>query len=417
VAVPIDVGKHGDGQGRRLHRCRVGQAVRVPARSQRRERLVNGSVGRCAGLGSLVRVGLEAAGHYHLPLAGGVLPASWELRVLNPGHVAMQRKANGSRGVKTDKIDLTAIADLLLAGKGTIAPPFADPIMTLTGWVAHRRRRSLVRRRTIQQLTTHVDRCFPGLGATMWSVALSKAGRLIISELPTPLGSPVLALLGCGRFAANRDVRMTTPLAEKIVEAARLKPCRSLAQRCPADCWPRPAAPRRCRSPDRPRRHRDRSAPAAHTVRRDDQRTGVGTDSCRALRGCCRRSRTLAQPPPALPSLRPDPSHLRISRPPRDGHISREGSVPLRVALIDLGTGLWHQDPASAAPTERACETGASPAGSSVRHGASSQQDRLRHGPRPTTLGTQPTGPRKPQGPPRGSTASGHGQGGRSTPS
>jgi transposase len=33
----------------------------------------------------------------------------------------------------------------------------------------------------------------------------------------------------------------------------------------------------------------------------------------------------------------------------RDGRISREGSVPLRVALIDLGTGLWHQDPASRA--------------------------------------------------------------------
>lgn len=26
---------------------------------------------------SLVRVGLEAAGHYHLPLAGGVLPVDW----------------------------------------------------------------------------------------------------------------------------------------------------------------------------------------------------------------------------------------------------------------------------------------------------------------------------------------------------
>ncbi|MEO1061298.1 MAG: transposase, partial [Actinomycetota bacterium] len=43
---------------------------------------------------SLVRVGLEAAGHYHLPLAGGVLPEDWELRVLNPGHVSMQRKVN-----------------------------------------------------------------------------------------------------------------------------------------------------------------------------------------------------------------------------------------------------------------------------------------------------------------------------------
>jgi transposase len=31
----------------------------------------------------------------------------------------------------------------------------------------------------------------------------------------------------------------------------------------------------------------------------------------------------------------------------RDGSISREGSVELRRALIDLGIGLWHSDPAS----------------------------------------------------------------------
>ena len=31
----------------------------------------------------------------------------------------------------------------------------------------------------------------------------------------------------------------------------------------------------------------------------------------------------------------------------RDGTISREGSVDLRRALIDLGVGLWHNDPPS----------------------------------------------------------------------
>ena len=30
-----------------------------------------------------------------------------------------------------------------------------------------------------------------------------------------------------------------------------------------------------------------------------------------------------------------------------DGHITREGSVLLRVALVDLGMGLWHTEPAS----------------------------------------------------------------------
>ena len=31
----------------------------------------------------------------------------------------------------------------------------------------------------------------------------------------------------------------------------------------------------------------------------------------------------------------------------RDGGISREGSVELRRALIDLGIGLWHTEPAA----------------------------------------------------------------------
>jgi hypothetical protein len=31
----------------------------------------------------------------------------------------------------------------------------------------------------------------------------------------------------------------------------------------------------------------------------------------------------------------------------RDGSISREGSVTLRRALIDLGVGLWHCEPAA----------------------------------------------------------------------
>ncbi len=46
---------------------------------------------------SLVRVDLEAAGHYHLPLAGGALPAEWELRLLNraSSRTLLARGVNG----------------------------------------------------------------------------------------------------------------------------------------------------------------------------------------------------------------------------------------------------------------------------------------------------------------------------------
>jgi transposase len=65
----------------------------------------------------LVRVGIEAAGHYHRPLTStGVLPADWQVVELNPAHVAIQRRARGQRGVKTDPTDLVAISDLLWPG-------------------------------------------------------------------------------------------------------------------------------------------------------------------------------------------------------------------------------------------------------------------------------------------------------------
>jgi transposase len=348
VAVPIDVGKHSamakaiDFTGAELarpfvfslDRAGVGQFV------ARVRSVLPVSV-------SLVRVGLEAAGHYHLPLAGGVLPAEWELRVLNPGHVSMQRKVSGQRGVKTDRVDLTAIADLLLAGQGTIAPPFADLVVTLAGWAAHRRRRSLLRRRTIQQLTTHVDRCFPGLGRAVWSVVLSQAGRLVITELPDPVRVVRLGPTRLRAFAAKRGVRMTTPMAAKIVEAAR--------QALPV---PGAEVARRLLAADLELLAdietqiivADREVEALVPL------TPFGVLTTTPGWGPVR----VAHYGAAVGDPERWPSHRQLYRAAgltpriyesaghrRDGHITREGSVPLRVALVDLGMGLWHQEPAS----------------------------------------------------------------------
>jgi transposase len=350
VAVPIDVGKHSalasvvDFTGTMLVKPFEFDLDRrgVEVLSARVRAAVPPSV-------SLVRVGLEAAGHYHLPLAGGALPVEWELRLLNPGHVAMQRKANGQRGVKTDRVDLVAITDLLLAGRGVIAPGFADPVMTLAGWVAHRRRRSLLRRRTIQQLTTHVDRCFPGLGRVLWSVALSKSGRLILEELSDPAR---IARLGPARlraFAANRDVRMTRPLADKIVDAAR-------------QALPVPGA-------DVARRLLAADLQLLGDI---DTQIAIADSEIQALLpvtpfGVLRSAPgwgpiRVAAYGAAVRDPERWPSHRQLYRASgltprlyesagrrRDGHITREGSVPLRVALVDLGIGLWHQDPGAKA--------------------------------------------------------------------
>ena len=68
-----------------------------------------------------VKVGIEAAGHYHRPLLGsGVWPSGWEVLELSRARVSEQRRVQGRRRVKTDAIDLEAITELVLAGHGVV---------------------------------------------------------------------------------------------------------------------------------------------------------------------------------------------------------------------------------------------------------------------------------------------------------
>ena len=84
-----------------------------------------------------VRVGVEAAGHYHQPLmTTTVWPTGWELRELNPAHVTEQRRVQGRRRVKTDAIDLEAITELVLAGRGIVVNERALVLGEVTAWGA-----------------------------------------------------------------------------------------------------------------------------------------------------------------------------------------------------------------------------------------------------------------------------------------
>jgi threonine dehydrogenase-like Zn-dependent dehydrogenase len=95
VAVAIDVGKNEfavsvtDAARARLLKPLLGCAMTAPAVHE-----VIVKITRLLPSGAAVKVGIEAAGHYHLPLlAAAVWPAGWELLELNPGHVTEQRKA------------------------------------------------------------------------------------------------------------------------------------------------------------------------------------------------------------------------------------------------------------------------------------------------------------------------------------
>jgi len=351
VAVPVDVGKSTamamvvDFSGRRLaapfefalDRVGVGRfAARV------REVL--------PGEAALVRVGVEACGHYHRPLvASKVLPEAWQLVELNPAWVSAQRRVNGSGRTKTDPIDLVAIADLLLAGRGYEVVVGDEALVELGAWVAHRRRRVEVRSGLKNQLTGQVDRCFPGLGATLSSVLGTKIGRLVVTEFADPQRLAALGVARFRSFAARRDVRVNVALAERLVAAARH------------------ALP----TPDAVVARQVLTADLALLAGLDDQiaevderittlvpATVYGVLTSGPGWGPVRAASYAAGvgDPTRWPSHRQvyraaglNPSQYESAGRRRDSGISREGSVPLRRAILDLGVGLWHQDPAARA--------------------------------------------------------------------
>jgi transposase len=349
VAVAVDVGKSSamamvvDFSGRRLaapfefaldragvERFTVGVRAALPAGT------------------ALVRVGVEACGHYHRPLvASGVLPGDWQVVELNPAWVSAQRRVNGTARTKTDPIDLVAIADLLLAGRGYGVVVGDEALVELTAWVAHRRRRVEVRSGVKNQLTGQVDRCFPGLGACLSSVLGTKVGRLVVAEFADP---DRLAALGVARFrcfAARRDVRVSVAVAERLVGAARralptadavvarqvLTADRALldsldVQIAEVDARIAALVPATVYGVLT-------SGPGWGPVRAAGYAAGVGDPSRWPSHRQVYRAAGL------------NPAQYESAGRRRDGGISREGSVPLRRAILDLGIGLWHQDPAA----------------------------------------------------------------------
>lgn len=351
VAVPVDVGK----SSAMVMACDFTRRTIMPAVEFPLTRA--GVAAMLAGLREalpaevrLVRVGVEAAGHYHQPMiAPGVWPQGWQVVELNPAHVSAQRRVNGSRGVKTDRVDLVAIADLLLAGRG-VPVVFGDaPLLELQAWVAHRRRRVEVRTATKNQLLGQLDRTFPGLGGAIRDVLGSKVGRLVAADFPDPSR---LARLGAERFrgyAARRDVRVTRPVAQRLVAAAR----DALGTAGAAVA---------------------REVLAADLALLEDLDDQIGAAEARITALLPATDYQVLTTTPGWSVIRAagygatlgphtrwasaakiyraaglTPIQYESAGRRRDGRISREGSVHLRRALIELGIGLWQRDPSSRA--------------------------------------------------------------------
>ena len=351
IAVPVDVGKSSamvmacDFTGRVLM-----PAVEFPMTCEGVGQMLARLRGAVPVGAQLVRVGVEAAGHYHRPLTmAGVWPDDWQLVELNPAHVSAQRRVNGQRGVKTDRVDLVAIADLLLAGRGCPVAVCGESLIELSAWVAHRRRRGEVRTATKNQLLTQLDRAFPGLGLALADVLGTKVGRLVAAHFADPAR---LARLGPERFrefAARRGVRVSRPVAARLVQAARV------------------ALPTAEASIARQILHADLAllGDLEAQIAAAEERIaallpgteyhvlttapGWGVTRAASYAAALGPFTRWGSPAKVYRAAGLTPIVYESARRRRDAQISREGSVHLRRALLGLGIGLWQKDPAARA--------------------------------------------------------------------
>lgn len=294
-----------------------------------------------------VRVGVEAAGHYHQPVLGYTWPSGWELVEVNPARVAEQRKIFGRRRVKTDAIDLDALTVLLLAGQGIPVISRSDVCAELSAWSAHRSRRVLTHTATMIQLTTQLDRAFPGVGTVISDLFGTGIGRLVIAEFTDPTHLTKLGTKGLIAFAADHGLRLEHPRAERLVAAA-------------ADALPTPhaALARQVIARDRilladlEAQITVATARIAELIPASPFATlmsvpGWGPARIGNYAGALGDPERWAGPAQIYRASGLVPAQYESAGKRRDGHISREGSVPLRRALIELGFGLRHNEPAA----------------------------------------------------------------------
>jgi transposase len=294
-----------------------------------------------------VKLSVEAAGHYHRPVLDYRWPPDWEILEFNPAHVAEQRRVAGRRRVKTDAIDLEAITELTLAGRGQVITDREILIGELAAWATHRLRRVATRTATKNQLLAQLDRAFPGLTLALPDVLGTKIGRLVAAEFADPARLSALGVSRLIRFAAARDVQLRRPVAERLVAAARdALPTRDavVARRVLAadlellldlnaqvETAEAEMAVLLPRSPFVTLT----SVPGWGAVRVGNYAAALGDPS-----------RWLG-PRQIYRASGLSPTQYESAGKRRDGTISREGSVALRKALIDLGMGLWLTEPAA----------------------------------------------------------------------
>lgn len=310
------------------------------------------------------RVGVEAAGHYHRTVVARVRAAGVEVVELNPAQVKEARAQQLLRRLKSDERDLGAMAELMIRGAGRLPQVRDDAMAAQVAWVAHRRRKVAAHVALSNQIQGHLDLVFPGLGACFDGILSTKAGRVLVRDLADPDRMRRLGVEGLVAFVARRGVQLRRPKAEQLIDTARVALRLPAAERAPlaallaADVVllnaldaeiDRAEAALTSVLPSTPAGVLT-SLPGVGIVRASAYGAGIGEPDRFPNAAAAYRASGLV------------PAEYSSAGRARGGqHISREGSVELRSAIIELGRGLAGHDPDFAAYRRRLRSSGKRP--------------------------------------------------------
>ena len=224
LAVPIDVGKY---SAAALVCDFWGEIVTPPFEFALNERgfqdlavtLARAEAERDA---TWVRVGLEQAGHYHRPLQARLEAHGLDVTLFNPAQVKANRNQDLLRSLKSDASDLAAMAELLIRGKGRRCTGGDDAVLAQAAVASHRSRKVKARTALKNQIQATLDLVFPGLSGCFGSLLDTKLGRVLIDEAMTPERVRRLGPERLRRFCSNRGVVVKRAKARQVVDAAQV---------------------------------------------------------------------------------------------------------------------------------------------------------------------------------------------------
>lgn len=295
-----------------------------------------------------VRVGLEQAGHYHRPLQARLEAHGLEIILFNPAQVKANRNQDLLRSLKSDATDLAAMAELLIRGKGRVPVISDQTIVVQAALAAHRSRKVKARTALKNQIHASLDLVFPGLSGCFDTILDTKVGRLLIDEGLTPGRARRLGPNRLRRFCFNRGVVLKRLKARQIIDAAvvafALSEAVSAVHRrlLAADVGLLSRLDREiCRAEDelaeilpQTPAHILTTLPLVAVVRASNYGGAVGDVARFRNAGQVYRLSGL------VPKLYESAGKKRAG-----AHISREGKVELREAIIDLGKALRQGHP------------------------------------------------------------------------